>query len=158
MPTDLRICAGLDADVLIMAYVLDTSVSSTLCEGGTVASALPYLFEQGTGRPLVGVMLLCSLFGRIEADIMVIAHEITHALVFHPALINNFPSYEAGGLLDGQSPVAQEAGGKTYITTPQVRVPMALLHGCTCAARWRSQHSPSVLAPTADMRRACSEG
>ena len=119
--TSLYAYAGLDTDVLMLVYVLDTSVSEELCDFGTVAAAQPYLFEKGTGRTMVGLMLICSLFGRLDADIMVLAHEISHALVFHPALINNFPAYAPGGVLSGESPVAQEAGGKTYIATPQVR-------------------------------------
>ena len=64
-----------------MTYILDDEVAPKLCEAGTVAGAYPYLFEEGTGRPIVGVLLFCKLFNRLDADLMVIAHEITHALV-----------------------------------------------------------------------------
>ena len=124
----------LDADMLVLVYTVSPREYSDICGGGTIAAAFPHALEARTGRPLAGVLLLCESFGRVARDLAVIAHEVMHALVFHPALLDDLVSYAEGAPLEGREPLATDSAGRTYIATPQVRVEAARLFNCSSLA------------------------
>lgn len=65
----------------MLVTVVTSKPGEGVCDEGTVAAAGPQVFERGTGRSVVGFMITCDLSLRLELDLMVVAHEMFHALV-----------------------------------------------------------------------------
>ena len=52
-----------------------------VCGPGTIAAAAPAAFEQFTGRPIAGFIIICTLDGTFSTDLSTLGHEMMHALV-----------------------------------------------------------------------------
>ena len=67
--------------MLALVYILDADTAPQICGAGTVAAAAPWVFEQGTFRPVGAVVFICQLYRSLETDLLVIAHEVFHSIV-----------------------------------------------------------------------------
>lgn len=114
--------SSVESDLLVITILTSREDEPDLCEAGTIAGAAPIFVEEVTGRPLIAYLLLCKFYERLPDDLAVVAHELMHALVFHPFLIDALYSYSSGQAYEGLQPLAEDEDGKVYIATPQARL------------------------------------
>jgi hypothetical protein len=79
--------AGLDVDMLLLVYRAKegAAVTQRVCDGRTLAGAGPHVFEAGTNRPLVALVLICKIHRKLDKDLQVLSHELWHSLVWAKA-------------------------------------------------------------------------
>lgn len=73
-------CTGIDADLLVKISSMPRD--DPRCGDGTIAFALPALFEKFTRRPTFGMLFICHLGGAdFATDLGIIMHELGHIIV-----------------------------------------------------------------------------
>ena len=107
------------SDMMIVVYVESSGASALACEDGTSAGALTSAVEEGTGRPLLGVLFMCTPFSTDFNKVLEVAlHEVLHILGWSDNLIPQWWAYSADGPLAGQNVTAELAVPGTGADAP----------------------------------------